>query len=82
MQEKVHLYMTPTSPDTQEIKDFLQKKGIDYDVYDISLDVSAHKRMLEATRGAGGPPVIEVGHQVVLGFDRERLEDTIRYEFR
>ena len=82
MQEKVHLYMTPTSPDTQEIKDFLQKKGIDYDVYDISLDLSAHKRMLEATRGAGGPPVIEVGHQVVLGFDLDRLEETIRYELR
>ena len=82
MQERVHLYVTPTSPDTREIKDFLSRKGINYDVYDISLDVLAHRRMLEATRGAGGPPVIEVGHQVVLGFDPDRLEETIRYELR
>ena len=82
MYDKVNVYVKATSPDTTEITEFLSKRGIPYDVFDISSNVAAHKRMLEATRGAGGPPVIEVGHQVVLGFDAERLEDTIAYEFR
>jgi hypothetical protein len=38
--------------------------------------------MIEATRGAGGPLVVEVGNQVVFGFDKERLKETIDYELR
>jgi hypothetical protein len=82
MKDKVNVYVKSTASDTMEITDFLRKRGISYDLFDISSNVAAHKRMLEATRGAGGPPVIEVGHQVVLGFDADRLEETIQYEFR
>jgi glutaredoxin len=80
MEKEVNVYVTPKSPHTDEIREYLAGKGIDHTVFDISSDVQAHKRMLEATRGAGGPPVIEVGHQVVLGFDKERLEESIAYE--
>jgi glutaredoxin 3 len=82
MAKRVNLYVTPTSPDTEEIKSFLSNKGLDFKVLDITADVSAHKQMIEATRGAGGPPVVEIGHQVVFGFDKERLEETIEYELR
>jgi glutaredoxin-related protein len=77
---RVNLYVSSTSPETEEIKNYLSNRGIDFHVYDISSDVHAHKLMIEATRGAGGPPVVEVGHQVVLGFDKERLEEAINYE--
>lgn len=82
MASRVNLYVSSASADTEDIKDYLSNKGIDFHVYDIGSDVDAHKRMIEATRGAGGPPVIEVGHQVVIGFDKDRLEETIDYEFR
>jgi hypothetical protein len=42
--------------------------------------VKAHKRMLEATRGACGAPVIEIGHRIVCGLDEERLDETINLE--
>lgn len=80
METEVNLYVTPKSRDTDNIKDYLGNKGIDFNVYDIHADVNAHRRMLEATRGACGAPVVEVGHQIVCGFDSERLEDTIAYE--
>lgn len=82
MATRVNLYMSPASPGAEEITDYLSNKGLDFHEYDISTDVSAHKHMIAATRGAGGPPVVEVRNQVVFGFDKERLEQTINYELR
>jgi glutaredoxin len=80
MEKEVNLYVTSKSQDTDEIKNYLASKGIDFKVYDIHVDIKAHQRMLEATRGACGVPVVEIGNQIVCGFDRQRLEDTIAYE--
>ena len=81
MEKEVNLYITPESPDTDKIKNYLAGEGIDFKVYDINTDVQAHKRMLEATRGACSAPVVEIGNQIVCGFDTERLRETIAYEF-
>jgi len=78
--KEVNVYLRPTSPDTDKIKKFLANKGIDFEVHDIRSDVKAHKRMLEATRGACGAPVIEIGHRIVCGLDTKRLEETISKE--
>jgi glutaredoxin len=80
MEKEVNLYVTPESFETDRIKEYLASKGIDFNVFDIHSDFKAHKRMLEATRGACGAPVIEIGHKIVCGLDRERLEETIKYE--
>ncbi len=80
MEKEVNLYVLPTSPDNDKIQEFLAGKGIDFKVYDIHSDVKAHKRMLEATRGACSAPVIEIGNRIVCGLDKERLEETIKSE--
>ncbi|MGA2223688.1 MAG: glutaredoxin domain-containing protein [Syntrophobacteraceae bacterium] len=80
LKQEVNVYVLPTSPDTGKIKEFLARKGIDFNIYDIHSDVKAHKRMIEATRGACGAPVTEIGHRIVCGFDTERLEETISKE--
>jgi len=80
MEKEVNLYVTPKSGGTDEIREYLAGKGIGLNVFDIHSDFKAHKRMLEATRGACGAPVIEIGNRIVCGLDRERLEGTIRYE--
>ena len=82
MERTANLYITPESRHVGEIKECLSNQGVDIKVYDIHSDVDAHRRMLEATRGAGGPPVTEIGHQVVIGHDCNKLEETIDYEFR
>jgi glutaredoxin len=80
MEKEVNVYVRPKSPDTDQIREYLDDKGIDFKVYDIHSDVKAHKRMIEATRGACGAPVIEIGNRIVCGLDKERLEETINYE--
>lgn len=82
MEKEVNLYFNSKSEDTDKIRDDLFKRGIDFKSYDIEVDNEAHKRMLEATRGACGAPVVEIGNQIVCGFDRDRLEATIGYELR
>lgn len=82
MEKEVNLYISPKSTDTDTIKNYLTSNGIDFKVHDIHEDFRAHKRMLEATRGACSAPVIEVGNQIVCGFDKKRLKETIAYEFK
>jgi glutaredoxin len=82
MEKQVNLYITPKSPDTDKIKDHLKKEGVEFKVHDVHADVKAHKMMLEATRGACGAPVVEIGNQIVCGFDSERLDETIKYELK
>ncbi len=80
MEKEVNVYVRPTSSDTEQIKSFLTSKGVDFKVFDINSDVKAHKRMLEATRGACGAPVIEIGNRIVCGLDEQRLDETIKLE--
>ena len=80
MEKEVNVYLAPGSPDTGEILQYLESKRIDFNVYDIKSDVKAHKRMLEAARGACSAPVIEIGNRIVCGFDVDRLEGTIKKE--
>ena len=80
--KEVNLYTTFSSSDSEKIKEYLSDRGIDFESYDIGADFKAYKRMLEATRGACHAPVVEVGNQIVCGFDSDRLNATIAYEFR
>jgi glutaredoxin len=80
MEKEVNVYTRTKSSETEKITEYLEDKGLDFKVYDIQSDVKAHKRMIEATRGACGAPVIEIGNRIVCGLDKERLEETIRYE--
>ncbi len=82
MEKEVNLYVTPKSPGVDKIKDYLSRQGIDFNVYDVDSDYKAHKRMLEAARGACGTPVVEIGNQIVCGFDRDRLKEAINFEIR
>ncbi len=80
MEKEVNVYVLPKSPDTNRIKRYLAGKGLDFNVHDIHSDVKAHKQMLEATRGACGAPVIEIGNRIVCGLDKQRLDETIKME--
>ena len=70
---KVTVYTTPTCGWCQQAKKFLAQKGIEYVEQDISRNRSAAEEMIRLT-GQTGVPVIVVDGQVVIGFDRARLE--------
>jgi glutaredoxin len=53
-------------------KDWLKEKGIDYTEYDLSLDMAKRDEVIKKT-GQMAVPVIEIDEEIVIGFDKKRL---------
>ena len=72
----VVVYTTPTCGYCHQVKAFLSQKGVKYTEHDVSVDKVAAEEMVRKT-GQMGVPVITVDNQVVVGFDRARLEQLL-----
>ncbi|MBW1719887.1 MAG: glutaredoxin family protein [Deltaproteobacteria bacterium] len=58
-------------------KEFLSKKGVEFTDYDVKNDKEALKEMKKISGGALRVPVISVCNDVLVGFDRDRLEQAL-----
>lgn len=72
----IKIYTTPTCGYCQMAKKYLSERGVPYVEYDVSRDRQAADDMVNLT-GQMGVPVIVVDGQVIVGFERERLEQLI-----
>lgn len=72
----IAVYTTPTCPYCRQVKEFLSRRGLKFTEYDVSQDKAAADEMIRKS-GQMGVPVITVGDQVVVGFDRARLEQLL-----
>ena len=71
-QKTVTIYSTPTCHFCKMAKDFFAEKGIQYINYDVAQDAARREEMIKLT-GQLGVPVIVVGGDVMVGYDRNRL---------
>ncbi len=76
MAKKVRIYSTPTCTYCIVLKRYLDEKGVDYEEVDISKDEKAQKEMVEKT-GQMGVPVTEIGEELVIGFDKNKIEELL-----
>lgn len=54
---------------------WLDKLGIPYEAKDVETDQAAYKELLEKNGGSyTGVPVTDIGGDIILGFDRPRLQ--------
>ena len=53
-------------------KDFLKEKGIAYTEHNVASDLEKRQEMIQKS-GQMGVPVIFVGSEMIIGFDKERL---------
>ncbi|MCX6786791.1 MAG: glutathione S-transferase N-terminal domain-containing protein [Candidatus Kaiserbacteria bacterium] len=72
MNKTVSIYSTPTCHFCQVTKDFLKEKGITYTEFDVAHDLDKRQEMINRS-GQMGVPVISIGDDVIVGFDREKL---------
>jgi glutaredoxin 3 len=72
----IKIYTTPTCGYCHQAKKFLGELGVKYTEYDVSRDRAAAEEMVGLT-GQMGVPVIVVDGQVVVGFNRARLEQLL-----
>jgi len=75
----VKVYSTPTCPYCKMVKGYLDEKGVSYEHADVSSDTDKRDEMFKIS-GQRGVPVIDVDGQIVVGFDKERLEELLGKE--
>ena len=73
---EVKIYTTPTCGYCDMAKRFLSERGVKYGEHDVSRDIAAAEEMVSLT-GQRGVPVIVIDGQVILGFDRPRIEQLL-----
>ena len=69
----VVVYTSPTCPYCTMVKEFLSQRGISFEERDVSRDPSYAQELVSST-GQMGVPVTIIDGQIVVGFDRGRLE--------
>ena len=69
----VKIYTSPTCGYCHQAKRYLSEHGVKFTEHDISVDRAAAEEIVRLT-GQMGVPVIVIDGEVVIGFDRARLE--------
>ncbi len=73
MSKKIRIYSTPTCTYCIILKKYLSEKGIDYEDLDVSENEEAQKEMIEKTKQMG-VPVIDIEGEIIIGFDKEKID--------
>lgn len=76
MNKKVKIFTTPTCAYCRMAKEFFKQNNITYEEKDVVIDVQARDEMINKS-GQMGVPVIFVGDDVVVGFDKRRLSELL-----
>ena len=73
----VKVYSTPWCMYCKMAKDYFKEKKINFTEFDVSSDEKARKEMLDKTHQSG-VPVIDIGGELVIGFDKERINQLLK----
>ncbi len=74
--KKVTVYSTPTCHYCTMAKDYFKEKGVEYTAYDVATSMDKRKEMMEKS-GQLGVPVIIIDEEVVVGFDKPKIDQAL-----
>ena len=74
--QKVIIYSTPTCPYCKMAKEFFKANKVEFEDIDVSSNREAAEHMIERS-GQMGVPVIGVGDQIIVGFDKPALKKAL-----
>ncbi|OPL08070.1 MAG: hypothetical protein AVO33_02205 [delta proteobacterium ML8_F1] len=69
---RVTVYTSQSCPHCTTAKNYLLKEGIPFTEKDVTADPSAQREL--ASLGARGVPTFAIDDEVIVGFDRPRIE--------
>lgn len=75
--KKVKIYSTPTCHFCVLAKEFFKEKGVQYEDYNVMVDLNKRQEMLDKS-GQMGVPVIDIGGQIIVGFDEEEITKILK----
>ena len=70
---KITIYSSPGFPAYDELKQYLQDLELQFEEIDVSCDDLAWENMVRKSQQIS-VPVVEIDDQILIGFDRFRLE--------
>ena len=78
-QKRVTVYSTPTCTYCTQIKKYFDEKGVKYKDIDVSKDQKAAEAMVKRS-GQQGVPQTDIAGQIVMGFDRIKINQLLGIE--
>lgn len=72
----VTIYSTPTCHFCHMAKDYFTENKVAFTDYDVAHDLAKRQEMIQKS-GQMGVPVIMIGDEIVVGFDKEKLASTL-----
>ena len=78
-QKPVTVYSTPTCTYCTQIKKYLDEKGVKYRDIDVSKDQKAAEEIVKRS-GQQGVPQTDINGQIVIGFDRIKINKLLNIE--
>ena len=72
----VTIYSTPTCVYCNMAKKFFTANNVQYTEHNVASDLEKRKEMIDKT-GQMGVPVIDLGSEVVIGFDEEKIRSVL-----
>ena len=75
-QPRVIVFSTPTCSFCNAAKAYFRQKNIKYSDIDVSRDMAAARDMVRRS-GQQGVPVIDIGGKIVIGFDRNKINQLL-----
>ncbi|HBB44176.1 MAG TPA: NrdH-redoxin [Candidatus Yonathbacteria bacterium] len=70
--KEVTIYTTPTCGYCKMAKEFFTENNVNYTEYNVGTDLEKRKEMIDRS-GQMGVPVIFVGDEMTVGFDKPKL---------
>lgn len=72
---KVTVYTSSTCPYCTMAKDYLKEKGVEFEEKNVQIDKEARSELM--SKGYTGVPVICIGEEEIVGFDKARLDNAL-----
>jgi len=76
---KVILYSTTWCAFCKTEEQYLQRLGVEYVKKDVEEDKAAYEELMQKNGGAfQGVPITDIGGELVLGFDRSKIDTLLK----
>ncbi|HEY0010703.1 MAG TPA: glutaredoxin domain-containing protein [Candidatus Paceibacterota bacterium] len=72
MDKQVTIYSTPTCHFCQLAKEYFAENNVSYTEHNVAADMEKRQEMIDRS-GQMGVPVIFIGEEMIVGFDKERI---------
>lgn len=76
MDKTVTIYSTPTCHFCNLAKEYFTENNVPYTEHNVAADMEKRQEMIDKS-GQMGVPVIFIGDEMIIGFDKERIASAV-----